>query len=101
MGSARPIWLMRSGGVRTAATMKTMTRAYFRFFLRVAAVTSPTRAIRVRSTGSWKQSPKAKISFITRERYSPTRASSWIGKPPPAPVVSKLRKNCQARGKIQ
>ena len=44
----------------------------------------PTRPSRVSATGSWKAMPKAKISFITRTRYSPTRASSWIGSAPGA-----------------
>ena len=42
--------------------------------------------------------PKAKISFITRSRYSPTLGMSWIGMPPPPVFVSKLRKKLQAAG---
>ena len=42
----------------------------------------PTRPKSVSSTGNSKQKPKAKISVITKERYSPTRACSSIGSVP-------------------
>ena len=45
--------------------------------------------------------PNAKISFMTRSRYSLTFASSWIGSPPAPSVDSKLRKNRQAAGKMK
>ena len=52
-------------------------------------------------TGSWKQSPKAKISFITSERYSLTLGSNWIGREPSPPGVSKPRKKLQAIGMMR
>ena len=98
IGSARLSWLIGSGGVITAATMKTPTTAYLRFSAMPLEETIPTRARSVMSTGSWKHRPKAKISFMTSERYSLTLASSSIGRVPPPPMVSKLRKNRQAKG---
>ena len=62
-------------------------------------MTMPTFASSVSATGSWNVMPKAKISFITRSRYSLTRGSSSIGTPPPPVGVWKLAKNCQANGK--
>ena len=38
----------------------------------------PMRASSVRITGSWKATPKAKISDIMSERYSPTLGNSAI-----------------------
>ena len=38
--------------------------------------TSPTLANKLKTTGSWKDIPKAKISFMTNERYSFTFASN-------------------------
>ena len=43
-------------------------------------MTSPTRAIRVSSTGSWKATPKAKIRRITSVRYSLILGRSSIGR---------------------
>ena len=42
--------------------------------------------------------PNAKISFMTRLRYSLTLASSTIGRPPAPFGVSKLMKNLHAAG---
>ena len=61
----------------------------------------PTFASRLSATGSWKVIPKAKISFITRSRYSDTRASSSIGSPPAPCGFWKLRKKPQANGKMK
>ena len=58
----------------------------------------PTLASSVSATGSWKVIPKAKISFITRSRYSLTLGNSSIGTPPPPPWLWKLAKNFQANG---
>ncbi len=58
----------------------------------------PTLAISDSATGSWNAMPNAKMSFITRSRYSPTFGISWIGMPACRQVVSKLRKNRQANG---
>ena len=68
--------------------MKTPTMAYLRLRAMPSEVASPTRASRVMITGSWKHSPKAKISFMTSERYSATLASSSIGRVPSPPGVS-------------
>jgi hypothetical protein len=54
--------------------------------------------MRTKMTGSSKARPKAKITVIDRDRYSLTRASSWIGKAPAAAGASKLRKNFHAIG---
>ena len=61
-------------------------------------MTIPTLASSVSGTGNWKVMPKAKISFITRSRYSLTRGSNSIGTPPPPVGVWKLAKNRQANG---
>ena len=58
----------------------------------------PTLASKVRATGSWKVIPNAKISFITRSRYSLTRGSNSIGTPPPPVSDWKLAKNRHAKG---
>ena len=39
----------------------------------------PTLASKVSNTGSWNAMPNAKISFITKSRYSPTLACNSIG----------------------
>ena len=69
VGSARPIWLMTSGGVRMAAATKARTIAYLRFSAKPLDETMPTRANSVNTTGSSKHNPKAKISRITSDRY--------------------------------
>src|SRR3954454_19138448 len=38
----------------------------------------PMRPSSVRITGNWKATPKAKISDIISERYSPTFGNNWI-----------------------
>ena len=62
-------------------------------------MTSPTRAIRVSSTGIWNAKPKANISRITSVRYSLTLGSSSIGSVPSPPGSWKLRKNLHATRK--
>ena len=76
-----------------------MTIAYRRFEARPAEVTSPTRAIKVNNTGSWKAMPKPSSKVITSDRYSFTLASRTMGRPPSSPVGdSKLTKKRQAIG---
>ena len=75
--------------------------AYLRFAFMPSEPTMPTRASRVINTGSSKVSPKAKIRRMTRDRYWSTLASSWMGRSPPPPMASKLRKNFQASGKMK
>ena len=48
-----------------------------------------------------KLKPKAKINFITKDKYSFTLASSCIGKPVAMPLLSKDRKNLKAKGIIR
>ena len=100
-GIASPIWVMGSGGVNSAAAAKIITTTYFLFFLRNSASTIPTLANKLRTTGNWKLIPNAKINYITRERYSLTLASNWMGNPVEAPVLSKERKNLIASGIIK
>ena len=84
-----------------AAATKASTTAYLRFSAKPLDETMPTLAISVRTTGSSKQRPKAKISRMTSDRYWSTLASNWIGSAPSPPTDSKLRKNCQASGKMK
>ena len=100
-GIASPIWVIGSGGVNNAAAAKIITTTYFLFSLRNLALTMPTLANKLRTTGSWKLIPNAKINFITSERYSLTFASNWMGNPVEAPVLSKERKNFMASGIIK
>ena len=63
--------------------------------------TNPTLANKLRTTGSWKLIPNAKISFITNDKYSFTLASNWIGKFVDKPVLSNDKKNFIAKGIIK
>ena len=47
-------------------------------FAQLFEVTMPIRPSSVRITGSWNAMPKAKISDIISDRYSPTLGNSWI-----------------------
>ena len=60
--------------------------------------TIPTLANKLKTTGNWKLKPNAKISFITRDKYSLTLASSWIGRLVESPVLSNDKKNLIASG---
>ena len=93
VGIARPIWLIGSGGVSTAATTKAMTIAHLRFSRSPCEVSSPTRAISVVTTGSWNTRPKEKISVMIRLRYSDTFGSSEICTSPSPPACCMARKN--------
>ena len=57
----------------------------------------PARASSVSSTGSWKQMPKPRISVMISERYSLTRAVSWMCTWL-SPVCCIDRKNFMASG---
>ena len=80
--------------------MKAATTAYLRFFASPSELTMLALAMRVNTRGNSKLRPKAKISFMTRDRYSLTLASSWIGNVSGVASFSKLRKNSQATGII-
>ncbi len=99
---ARPSWENGSGGVKTAAIATTPTMAYLRPFLSWSAETTPMRPSSVRTTGSWKHMPKARIKVIVRLRYSETRGSMVIDalfcSPP---LHSKLAKKLSATGIIK
>ena len=69
-----------------------ITTTYFRLFLKKSESTTPILANKLKTTGSWKLIPKAKINFITNERYSFTFASNCIGKFVEIPVLSKDKK---------
>src|SRR5437660_370996 len=63
-GPAISVWLKMSGvGVRTAAMMKLIRIAYFRFFDSICGVTTPSRAAIVMMTGSSKTAPNASVNF--------------------------------------
>ena len=100
-GIAKPIWVIGSGGVSNAAAANIITITYFLLSFRNWLSTTPILANKLKTTGNWKLIPKAKISYITRDRYSFTLASSWIGKLVRIPVLSKDKKNLIARGIIK
>ena len=58
-------------------------------------------ANKLKNTGNWKLIPKAKINFITKDKYSLTFASNWIGKFVDKPELSNDKKNLIARGMIR
>ena len=60
--------------------------------------TTPILANKLSTTGNWKLKPKAKINFITKDKYSFTLASSCIGKLVFDPIDSKDKKNFIAKG---
>ncbi len=71
-GPAISVWLKMSGvGVRTAAMMKLIRIAYFRFFDSICGVTTPSRAAIVMMTGSSKTAPNASVNFSTKSTYAP------------------------------
>ena len=92
---------MGSGGVSNAAAEKIITTTYFLLYFKNSESTTPTLANKLKTTGSWKLIPKAKISFITNDKYSFTLASSWIGKFVDKPELSNDKKNFIARGIIK
>ena len=75
-----------------AAAAKIITTTYFLRSDKNLESTKPIRANKLSTTGNWKLKPKAKISFITNERYSLTLASSWIGKVVVNPALSNDKK---------
>ena len=91
-GIARPICVIGSGGVNNAATVKIITTTYFLLSFKNFESTIPTLANKLRTTGSWKLIPKAKINFIIKDKYSLTFASNWIGRPVVKPLLSKDKK---------
>ena len=90
---ASPIWLIGSGGVSTAATMKAMTIAHLRFSASALDDSMPTRVIRLVTTGSWNTRPKEKISVMIRLRYSDTFGRSDICTWSLVPACCIARKN--------
>ena len=100
-GIANPIWVIGSGGVNNAAAANIITTTYFLLFFKKSESTNPTLANKLKTTGSWKLIPNAKINFITKDRYSFTLASNCIGKLVEIPELSNERKNLIARGIIR
>ena len=100
-GIANPIWVIGSGGVNNAAVAKIITTTYFLLFFKNSESTTPILASKLKTTGNWKLIPKAKISFMTSDKYSFTLASSWIGKLVDKPVLSNDKKNFIAKGIIK
>jgi len=100
-GIPKPIWVIGSGGVNTAAAANIITTTYFLLSFRKVELTTPILANKLNTTGNWKLNPKAKISFITNDKYSFTLASNWIGKFVAAPKLSKDKKNFIAKGIIR
>ena len=89
---AKPIWVIGSGGVSNAAAANIIITTYFLRSFRNWESTTPTLASKLKTTGSWKLKPKAKINFIINDKYSFTFASNWIGKFVLRPVDSKDKK---------
>ena len=100
VGRARPIWLIKSGGVKNAAIKKTKTIAYFLPFFSCWEVTKPTLANKESNTGSWKQRPKAIIKDVTKFRYSLTFGNKVIENPSLSLIICIDIKNLRARGII-
>ena len=100
-GIAKPICVIGSGGVNNAAAVKIITTTYFLLFFKNSESTIPILANKLKTTGNWKLMPKAKISFMTNDKYSFTLASNWIGKLVDKPVLSNDKKNFIAKGIIK
>ncbi len=78
-----------------------ITTTYFLLSFRNWLSTTPILANKLKTIGSWKLIPNAKINFITSDKYSFTLASNWIGKLVDIPVLSNDKKNLIARGIIK
>ena len=61
----------------------------------------PILASKLRTTGNWKLIPNAKMSFITKDKYSFTFASSCMGRFVDKPLLSNDKKNLIANGIIK
>ena len=72
---------MTSGGVTTAASVRMPTTAYLRTRRRPSASIKPALPISVRSTGNWKQRPKATINFNVISSVSFTLPLNTISMP--------------------
>ena len=100
-GIAKPIWVIGSGGVNNAAAANMITTTYFRLSFKNWESTTPILASKLNTTGNWKLNPKANINFITKDKYSLTLASNWIGRTVFKPELSKDKKNFIAKGIIR
>ena len=97
----KPIWLIKSGGVKIAATTNAKTIAYFLLLFKSSLLTKPALYNSVKATGIWKAKPNAYISFKTKDRYSLTFASNSIAIPESMVLVWKPKKNLHANGKMK
>ena len=82
IGNASKICEITSGGVSIAAITKAVKIAYFLLLAKSSGVIIPVLTNNNKMTGNSKHNPKAKISFIIKERYSDILGSNSIGREP-------------------
>lgn len=97
-GSASKNWLMTSGGVKIAAITNEKSMQYFLFEVNHLTSIIPILTRSSIKIGNWKQIPKARISLITRDKYSEILGSTSIGNPEPLEGSSNDRKKFHAIG---
>jgi len=88
MAAPRKIWLIGSGGVTKPAKTAIPTTANFQKRTSWPELMIPTLPSRDSRTGNWNEMPKARISVVTRFRYSDTRGNSWIEERSSLPICS-------------
>ena len=98
IGVANITWLITSGGVKMAAATNEVKIAYRLLEANPSGVTNPDFTSNNNTTGSSKLNPNANINLITSDKYSDILGSTSIGKAPWPGLISKDRKNCQAKG---
>ena len=98
IGKASKIWEITSGGVKIAAITNAVKMAYFLLLAKSSGVMIPVFTSRSKITGNSKHNPKAKISFIIRDKYSDILGSNSIGREPSTLLTWNERKKSQANG---
>ena len=81
-----------------AAITKAVKIAYFLLLDKSSGVIIPVLTSNNSITGNSKHSPKAKINFIIKDKYSDILGSSSIGSEPSTLLTWKDRKKSQAKG---
>ena len=76
IGIAKIIWEKISGGVIIAATKKTNTIIYLLLCLSVSEETNLNFVNKIIASGIWNASPKARINFKIKDKYSLTLGSN-------------------------
>ena len=86
--------------MKKAAATRMATTAYLRPDRSVSDPIMPARPMRLSTTGSWKDRPKASISAMTSERYSDTLICGVMAAMPSPPSCSKDSAKREISGSI-